>query len=1070
MRENLALLLVTALVAGLFCGCGPRGEEAPQLSAPAAMVSFDPDAVPGVTVPAPADLTTSGTSEIKTVSVLVGDYTCSYAARTLSGANAALCFTLSGVTPNAPAMLDIEEVHQRSDDPIAYSVFINGTEVYGRTYDPCSDGLNHCYFDIPAEVVGASDKITVRIVNKADTEVRFRRIWALSNPEETAGLAEKMDVVLMLSQQPDNLNYNYIRSVVDSYRSDGKYNVGLGWEIGYMQFGKERMEAYLDNVITASVQTGAPVYIGISSWWACTPDGMDGLGGMWHDARYQQVTYDATNSDGRGHWQLSTPNVFSNTPWLTMNNDYYNEVRAERIKETVEYLQLRTAELALAGQNLPPIHLYADNEPIYWPISWTEHEFDSYPLGVGDFSSYVIADAAADGITLDPTDGLDATETLWMYRNLNSYISQVGQAFADGLGYNYITVHDGVVTYPTEQMVMDSYTHSPIQYFYPNWDENQKAWENHVLESIHFGGEWNHWLDDNDSRSLDYLLAYGSFANINAERSGFPGGGNASTDFRVLSQCYAYGLEAVNIYNVLADSDAPYVKAEMEMGSTLLPTRYYASKPIFESNFSQKTGYSIGSVLVDIQNLRWDETAVMPSSTDGGLLVYRIRNAGQYGDGLLVSTQGSFSGEGRLELLVGTARDNMKSAGVYDAAQISALLDAALYAHSDEVYIGVRLYGEDMTTAQMAGLCLTKVGIYRGGVTNGRADGTQYTYDENRIRCQIIAARADTEQLMEKFLEKAGGTLTTELQKQLFAAAYTLYAAGCYGEAYDAISQGISQLLPASFTVSGYGQLGQYPVFVEVTGKSKVTVCLKEVSDSGIRFSISGSSDAQVTLSYLTKSGKWTMNREPNGDWVIAAGGTKAKDGKVSFTIDLKERKAAPLPTEFEARIQTSTGSMIRIRSQDRAVNNGNLSVELICTSSVKCYRGPDGTAKEDLTPCDVTDLRKGDYAQVKLNEKGTVAEVYAWYGAITGTVIKVEEMCLSGEVSNPFVTVQADDGTVKRLEIGADCKLRFTGATGELGKTALVDSVGLTVGQTITVTYCPYTVNDRTRAIEITD
>ena len=88
----------------------------------------------------------------------------------------------------------------------------------------------------------------------------------------------------------------------------------------------------------------------------------------------------------------------------------------------------------------------------------------------------------------------------------------------------------------------------------------------------------------------------------------------------------------------------------------------------------------------------------------------------------------------------------------------------------------------------------------------------------------------------------------------------------------------------------------------------------------------------------------------------------------------------------------------------------------------------------------------------------------------MTGTVTAVEEMSVVGTMSNAFVTVQAADGTTRRLEIGCDCLLNFTGATGSMGKTAMVESVGLQVGQQITVQYSPYTVNGRTRALAITD
>ncbi len=1080
MKNLLAFFLVGVMIMGLFSGCKKEdpsatdptgGSVAVDLNEPVAMVSFDPAGVPGVTLQEPADLTTAGTSETKTVSVLVGDNDGSYTVRTLKGVDAEMSFTLSGVKAGAPAMIDIEEIHQREDENISYYVYINDKQVYGRIYDPSSDGPNHCYFDVPADVVGDSGTLKVRIVSKCDGEIRFRRVWAISDPDKTAeeqGIAKKMDVVLMLNEVPSALNYTYLKSLVDSYKCSGMYNVGLCWEINHFQWGRETTEMYLNNVITASIQTGATLYLGINSWWGGTPTGMDGLGGSWCDVPYQQITYDKNNFDGRGTWQLTTPNIWSDTPWLSMNNDHYNQARVERIQETVAYLQQRTAELALAGQEIPAIHLYTENEPIYWPISWSEHSFDNYPEGVGDFSAYVIADAAADGVTLDPTDGLSEEETMWMYRNLNSYISQVGSAIADGAGYNYITIKDGEISYPSEQMVMDSYTHSPIQAFYPNWDDEQQAWENHVLSSIQFGGEWNCWLDDNGTRALDYLIAYGSFSNINAERSGFPGGGNGSNDFRVLSQCYAYGLEGVVIYNVLKDTDQQNVIDESTMGDSILTPRRFSGAPIYESDFTKKTSYGVNNTLVAMSGFRWEDTLI-PNKAAGGSLTYKLKDAAQYGDGLQVDLSGQINEAARVEILVGSSADSMKSIGTYDTAVLSVSVDASEYAGAKDVYIGVRIVGVNMTTADLLGSYLNSVHISRAGITNGHIDGTKYTYTENRTRCQIIAARADTETLMKKFLERCGGECKTELQAKLYSEAFSLYAQGRYGEAYAAISQGISQLLPANFTVDGYGQLGQYPISLTVDGKSKITVCLKEISESGARFTMSASSDANVTVSFHTDSGKWSMKQESSGDWVIASGDVEAKDGKASFTVEMEERSGVDYPDEIEGRVQTPSGGLT-FQTQDVAVSGYANRVHLNYGTDVKVYRGADGTPKEQMTACDTSDLQQDDYVQLKLNDRDQIVEIYAWYGTITGKVVKVEEISLEGEMSNAFVTVEAANGTTKRLEIGWDTRLAFTGATGERGKLALVERVGLTVGQQITVRYCPYTFNDRTRAVEITD
>lgn len=1035
------------------------------------MASFGNSPIDGVETAEPADLTTVGTSEKKTVSTLVGDYDTSYTVRTLKGYGSEMSFTLEGVTPDAPAMIDIEEIHLRDDSSIAYSVYVNGVEVFGRTYAVSADGPNHAYFDVSAEVVGSSGKLAIRLVNKSDGEVRFRQMWAISDPDTLAaeqGIAKKMDVVLMLNEQPNNLNMEYLKSLVDSYKCAGMYNIGLCWEIQYLQWGKKQTETWLNNVFNASIYTGATLYLGINSWWGGTPSGTDGLGGYWQDVAYQQITYDVNNMDNRGNWQLSSPNEWSDTPWLSMNNDYYNAVRVQRIKETVEFIQLRTAEIALSGKEMPAVHLYTENEPYYWPINWTQYDFDKNPNGVGDFSTWVVQDAAADGITLDPTDGLSEEEAYWLYRNLNTYISEVGSAIADGLGYNYITIKDGVISYPTEQIVSDSYSHTPIHAIYPNWDQDQRAWENHVLDSIHFGGEWSVWQDDDSSRSLDYLLAYGSYANINAERAGFPGG-FSSTDFRVLSQCYAYGLEGVIIYNVLKDSDQQNVINASTVGSTLMEARTFAMDPIFNSDFTKRTGYSINNTLIEIEGMRWDGACIMPNSEAGGSLTYCISNNSSYSSGLQIAVTGSFSGEGSIEVLAGSSLDDLKPVGVYPAGEGSVSIDSSFYEGGDKIYIKARIYGDGLTAAQMSGLCITSVGIYRDGLISGCTDGSVYTYDENRVRCQIIAARADVERLLNSYLESCGGTLVTDTQKANFKAAYDLYAEGRYGEAFASISQSISQLLPATFVVSGYGQLGEYPVEIQTDSSAKVTVTLKEVSDEAVRFSISASSDADVTVSLLTSSGKWSLTQMEDGDWLISAGGTAAKDGKVRFSIDLAERAAKEYPQEFEARIWYASSGSVHLQSQDVRVTDYCHSTEFVISSSAVVRRGIDGTAIEDMQICDGSQLQQGDYVQVKLNESGHIVEINAWYGAVTGTVVAVEQIDLE-QMTNPFVTVQLSDGTTKRLEIGYDTQLTFTGATGALGKLVLVDDVGLEIGQTVSITYCPYEVNGRIRALKITD
>lgn len=165
-----------------------------------------------------------------------------------------------------------------------------------------------------------------------------------------------------------------------------------------------------------------------------------------------------------------------------------------------------------------------------------------------------------------------------------------------------------------------------------------------------------------------------------------------------------------------------------------------------------------------------------------------------------------------------------------------------------------------------------------------------------------------------------------------------------------------------------------------------------------------------------------------------------------------------------------ATDTSIAILSQDPSVTDYSNGAEWKLASDVKIFRGADGCEREALAPCTQLQLQPGDYICGMRNASGEVEQIYAWYGLMRGKVVNVKEISLKGEMANAFVTVRAADGTEKRFEIGYDCVLDFSGATGALGKLALVEKVGLRKGQSVTVSYCPYEVNGRVRALRISD
>ena len=538
-----------------------------------------------------------------------GDYAAeTYGYIELAARNAYIEFTMPVPTTGA-VTLDIEEIHERSDARISYSVTVNGTSVGTRSYDPNSTGPNHHFLDVPASVHGGAATMTVRITNTRASygtygNIRIRRVWALPEVDVLAsaqGVATKMKLGIMLPELPTNKTIDQLKSLVDSYKAEGVYEVALCWEMNYMIWGKEGTEPQINHVLNAAAEIGAPLYLGINSWWGGTPtDGMDGEGGSWTDPKYSQVSSYANS----GEYSLTTPNDYSNTPWNTMNNDNYNTVRAERIKETISYIQRRSTEMTMGGTSLPTVHLYTENEPYYWPLNWSVSDNDGE---YGDFNPATVADAAADGVTLNPDDGMSDAELGWLFKNLHTYISEVGDAFMDGAGTNYITIENGNITYPQQLLTDKSYTQSMLATsLYTGHDINERAWENHILNTIHMGGEYNDVLAatrdaqpssgsmDNmieDLRALQYMASYGSHANVNCEYIGMDDG------FAVIPQYYAYGVDGMVVYNITnSSSDISDVKAEASCGSETVSGTDYTRTQL-------RTRYQMIAARADVERL-----------------------------------------------------------------------------------------------------------------------------------------------------------------------------------------------------------------------------------------------------------------------------------------------------------------------------------------------------------------------------------------------------------------------------------------------------------------------------------
>lgn len=202
--------------------------------------------------------------------------------------------------------------------------------------------------------------------------------------------------------------------------------------------GPAENQAEIDRLAALAEDTNVPLRIAFQVHWGGVPRGLsDGAGGTFTDIPYQQISYDPQDAyDDPGlaalmgdrndiHYGLSIPNVWSNTPWLTYNHPRLNQLRQIRLTQALYAWREARERLAVAGKaRLLPGQLSTGDETIYWAQGVDDRKFTEVNGGVprshlsADFNPFTVADALRDGVNLDPRDGLDARERLWLHQNL----------------------------------------------------------------------------------------------------------------------------------------------------------------------------------------------------------------------------------------------------------------------------------------------------------------------------------------------------------------------------------------------------------------------------------------------------------------------------------------------------------------------------------------------------------------------------------------------------------------------------------------------------------------------------
>jgi hypothetical protein len=248
---------------------------------------------------------------------------------------------------------------------------------------------------------------------------------------EDARTVQHFDTWLRRPPQPDDFTMAFL---LDEDHLDSSFDglarissapgvrLAAALEVRYANLRMQRLRQRLARVRAGCDRLGIGFVAGMVSWWTGTPGEVRGR------LDFQQICWSETDTLDEGQplrdllgdrWDLryglTTPNMWANTPWQTMNNPELNALRRSRLGPALRAVQDEFGTRTLA--------FYAENEPAYWAWEQGDHKYPVKRRDLwADFNPHTVAAARTDGVDLDPSNGLSHDERLWLLGNAARYM------------------------------------------------------------------------------------------------------------------------------------------------------------------------------------------------------------------------------------------------------------------------------------------------------------------------------------------------------------------------------------------------------------------------------------------------------------------------------------------------------------------------------------------------------------------------------------------------------------------------------------------------------------------------
>jgi hypothetical protein len=1026
----------------------------------------------------------SGNIRQETIQTEVGTLKREYAVYTVSGQGNVMALTAPVEKSDAPLLLEIQEIHNRRPDVFGYTVLVNGTEVYFRTYEEIADGPNHYFVQVPRGLISES-RMQITFRNEGDAPFSIGRVWAYAN---FAALAEadatwrKMpilgnaDILLGLvgekGKQPQYKDFQNQagtkgdltpwKEMHSQFESGGVFSPGFNYQIGYPQNTVTDLsirESLSDLLGQATKADLTAQFVMNGGEWGGHPSGPDGRGGFFYDLRYSQACYNFATKSYRPTW----PGTPGNTIWPSRYNPELETFLQARVERTSRLLAEEIGFFKAAGNDLKPVYIMSDAGVALW----------TQGQNFGDFNPLMVAAAQRDGLTLNPEDGLTKEERIWLHRNLTRFGYGSGRAMARGLGRDFVRVADGRFSLPELQLNDNLFSHPFFDPAYPCYDDRWAGWQNGVNPDQWTGGET---LEKLNPDYYDYVAALGKLTCVNLERG-------ATVDYSYIGKLYQRGFQHVNLYSYFSGDLEALLKDTARMEEQpCLPARHHLRK-LLDVDFPRDAVFGPEKQIVSSDNLKlspgFNPQLLVSDASRKGQITFRVENGKQsLPQGVLMSLHfnpqyGVSKNPGySITVSAGRSPDSLSAVKTLSTAALERTEYWPFYRFATvdlgdtlsgltEGYIRITLDAGGVK--QEPGLRALNVSV-PWEKTSGHPGGEPFTVRQMRTMRLWIQDRAVFQRQAERY-RALGGSAEIAGQAEVMA------AAGRPRAAYRLLAGEYSLLLPASFAVQGKGPLGRYPVALELEQpENTALVELIRADKDGVEavFTTKEPQRGKLLISGLSPGSRYSLEEKGAGRFIVTPGQSGAlltaeADGSLSVELQLK-----PVAISGEdGFLAAGTGRIPSRKLTAMFLGNGKYEVQdpelylfnplvipLAQGAKVSRWCGTDPAAKGE------SGMREGDRVELMLNEAGHAVEIKAFYGEDEGRIKSFQPPAVYPEPCNGII--ELENG--KRYELMFRYRFTKINMPGlqELARANAIESFAKVFkpGQSVKIIYSPYTWN----------